>query len=281
MRKLALSLTFLVFLFLSAASYATSTIGSASISALAVTGLGNGNVTPISINVTQGSGGVSILGPTTITNDTIQSAKQAASDASAYLGLKESNYNFTYFINYSSISGPSGGLALSLLAVSALTHTPLLTDFAVTGTIGTDGTVGEIGGIDEKASAAKAAGKSFVIVPMAANGTFENQLYYIVQQSLGLPLVQASSLAQALPYAYGTASPKPMSYNVLANYHLSQVQNFTPSCAGCNLSEFANLAYSTVNLTRKEANLIRGNYTTLKGQYLAMSNNYSTVISKG
>jgi len=75
-----------------------------------------------------------------------------------------SDYNFSYIIEDKnvSVSGPSGGLAFTLDAISALSHEPLLHDFTLTGTISPDGSVGEIGGVYDKVAAAKTHNLKFV-----------------------------------------------------------------------------------------------------------------------
>lgn len=264
---------------LTSLSYASS--GSAYVYASAVTGLGSGNLTIISVNITSGNGNVMILGPTSVSNDTLTSAQQAASDASAYLNLDKNNYNFTYHIDYTSVSGPSGGLALTLIAISALSNQPLLHNFAVTGTVAQGGDVGQIGGIYEKSLAAVQGGKKFMIVPYAGNGTFEKTLYYIVQQKLGITVVMAANVSQALPYALGTKVPIPLTYNITQNYPLLQIPPLNISCEACNTSQFAQLTSSTLNVTRMQVGKISGNYSVLKNSLINSLDNFAGIAQKG
>lgn len=278
------------FVMLVSLSYAFS--GSAYIYASAVTGLGHGNLTLVSLNVTSGNGNVSIIGPTSVGNDTVASAREAVLDATSYLGLKQSNYNFTYNIDYSSVSGPSGGLALTLLAVSALTNQKLNHNFAVTGTIGSNGEVGQIGGIYEKSLGAIENGKSFMLVPYAANGTFENTLYYIVQQRLGIPVVKVSNLSEAIPYAFGHKTPEPFAYNISQNYNISSIPELNISCSSCNLSGldscsscglsgFEMLTSATINLTSLQVSKITGNYSALKNSLQNSLDTFGQITQKG
>ncbi|MDE1804979.1 MAG: hypothetical protein KGH59_04330 [Candidatus Micrarchaeota archaeon] len=273
----------LAFAVLCTLAYA-SQVGQASISAVAVEQLGTGGITTITLNVTNGNGSVSVVGPSSVGNDTLQSAYTAVAYATSYLGLSQNMYNFTYTImdSNSSVSGPSGGLALTILAISALTHKPLAHNFGVTGTIAPNGYVGQIGGIVEKATAVSDAGKSFIIVPYAANGTFESQLYYITQQNLGMPFVEVSNATQALPYAYGTVSPTSMTYvPQRQNYYVSELPNLNITCNGCDIGAFQNLTNSTLALTTREVNSISGKFTEIKPSFMASLANFSLIASKG
>jgi hypothetical protein len=64
-----------------------------------------------------------------------------------------------------SVDGPSAGALMTLLVISAIEKKPLREDVTLTGTIDQNGSVGAIGGIPEKAQAAKAAGKSLLLLP--------------------------------------------------------------------------------------------------------------------
>ena len=147
-------------------------------------GENQGLVTLAQLNLTRGNGGVRFVGNGTVNQSTLVSAQVAAEYAAAYTGLNEQNYNFNYtlFTNGSSASGPSGGLAFALLAVSALQRRQLASNFAVTGTIAPDGTVGLIGGAYDKILAAAAGGASYVLVPSAPDSSSEALLYYLSQQ---------------------------------------------------------------------------------------------------
>lgn len=274
-----LALIISVLVFLTSISFAST--GSAYIYASAVSSLGVGNLTVIHLNVTAGNGNVMIVGPQSVANDTFNSAVSAVNEATAYLNQNKNNYNFKYTINYSSVSGPSGGLAMTLLAISVLSNTPLMHNFAVTGTISSSGSVGEIGGVYEKSKVAFQAGKQFMIVPFAGNGTFENSLYYIVQQKLGIPVIKVSNVSQALPYAFGLVAPRRFAYNITQNYHTSQIPQLNISCTECNTSNFAILANATVNLTRNQISQIHGNYSLLKQSLRNSLSNFTQIINKG
>ncbi|MDE1825830.1 MAG: hypothetical protein KGH61_04735 [Candidatus Micrarchaeota archaeon] len=262
---------------------AYATAGHAYVSAAAVTGLGTGDLTTFVLNTTQGDGNITISGPSSVDPDTLSSAYEAVGYATKYLNLSERNYNFSYtiFDNSSSVSGPSGGLAFTLLAVSALSGTKLMHNFGVTGTIDGAGNVGQIGGIYEKSSAAKFGGKQFMIVPLASSGSFEQMLYYIAQQRLGIQLVMASNLTQALGYADGSTPFSFLSYNTTFNYHVGKLQELNITCSNCDMADFKNLTNATFSFTRQETGKIPGNFGGAKQGMLGMMGNYSSIAAKG
>ena len=67
------------------------------------------------------------------------------------------------------VGGPSAGLAFSLALIAKLSNPEIIAgrNIAVTGTISESGRVGSIGGIDQKLIAAKSAGATIVLMPMA------------------------------------------------------------------------------------------------------------------
>jgi predicted S18 family serine protease len=63
------------------------------------------------------------------------------------------------------IDGPSAGALMTSLVIAALTDQTPRQDITLTGTIDPHGNVGAIGGVVEKAQAAKAAGKTEILLP--------------------------------------------------------------------------------------------------------------------
>ena len=65
----------------------------------------------------------------------------------------------------SSVDGPSAGALMTLVTIAALKNQPVNQNITLTGTIDKDGHVGAIGGVIEKATAAKASGKTTLLLP--------------------------------------------------------------------------------------------------------------------
>ena len=232
----------------------------------AVTSATSGQLTSIQLNVTSGNGSIKILGPASVANDTVQSADTAVAYATQYLGINESAYNFTYYIhdNHSSVSGPSAGLSFTILAISGLEQKPIINSIAATGTISSNGTAGLIGGIFDKAAAARAAGKSVLLVPYAPNSSIEKMFYYAAQQNLGIKLVEVTNASEALRYAFGYKAAQPMAYSYNQTYNLSSVSQANQTCNACNISDFYPLENMTMNMTAAEINSIGRNFSALK-----------------
>ncbi len=259
-------------------------IGTAYIYAPAVLiSVNRGTLTTISLNVTAGNGKIAITGPSSVGTSTIQSAQTAVAYATSFLGINESKYNFIFTINDSnvSVSGPSAGLALTVLTISALSHKPLLHDFTLTGTIEPNGSVGLIGGVYDKASIAAEKGMKFIMVPYAVNGSFEDLLYYISQSDLGIPVVEAANASQALNYAFGYASPSYMGYTAYTQYNISGLPKVNATCNNCYLNAFYNLTAYTINETRSITSKLSPSFYSSKSSILASLDQDQAIANKG
>jgi len=279
-----IGLTFaLVALLLLSTPYA-SFVGGAYIYAPAVLTQSNkGILSLFYLNVTTGDGVVKISGPSYVDGSTLSSAQIGVAYACKYLGLNMSDYNFSYIIEDKnvSVSGPSGGLAFTLDAISALSHKPLLHNFTLTGTISPDGSVGEVGGIYDKVAAAKMHNLKFMLVPYVENGSFENLLYYVAQQTFGIPLVEVKNASQAFAYATGLRAPYPLTYNTYANYYVDKIPYANLSCLYCNLSGFQNLTSFTFGFVNRSIDSIPNNYSLIKSELTNAMQEYSAISEKG
>ena len=241
-----------------------------------------GVLTTVSVNVTSGNGNVAIHGPQIVNDSTLQSAITAARYASSFVGVNESKYNFIYTIyNASNVSGPSGGLAMTMLAITALQQRQLPGNFTATGTINSAGTVGEIGGVYDKAQAASGSGMHYILVPQVPAGSFEQQLYYLTQQQFNIPLIEVPNATQALEYVYGTAPMHPVSYNVSADYYVGSLPMANMTCVACNVSLFGQLANFTFNSTNGIVNSMGPEFSALKSQMLSQEGQYAAIAQKG
>ncbi len=240
-----------------------------------------GTLTVIQLNLTAGNGSVRITGPNVVGNSTLLSAKTAVQAAGTYLGVNTSRYDFTYFIENSiNVSGPSGGLALTLLAVYAFKHEQLYNNFTVTGTISGSGAVGAIGGIYDKAGAAKQNGMEYLLVPTVQNGSTEDLLYYIAQQSFNLPVIEVSNLSQALSNASNSnATITRLGLNISQNYNLTS--GSAPLMCPCNISYFSQLVNYTFGFVENETSSIPANFSSAASQLLGNIAQDRNIAAKG
>jgi len=104
-------------------------------------------------------------------------------------------------LDTSAVSGPSGGLAMSLAIIDALTPGDLTggKQVAVTGTIDPDGNVGEIGGLPQKAVVARRAHAQIFLVPACTDDGCRQDLA-TARKRVGknVELRPVATLAQAL-----------------------------------------------------------------------------------
>ena len=251
--KIMLIMAILPTLFLSV-SYA-GFVGNATIHAPAVIlQTNNGTLTLIRLYVTTGNGTVNITGPVSVGQSTLNSSQAAAMVASSYLGLNYKNYNFHYSIldNGANVSGPSAGTAMTLLALSALSHKPLLNNFTVTGVINYNGTIGQIGGVYDKIETAKAHDMHFMMVPFAGNSSLETEIYYLASRYFGIRVIPIRNVSTAFAYATGAMPVQSLnvSFNVSDGYNIYQLPDAKLSCSNaCNQSVLEALAHFTLNFT--------------------------------
>jgi len=249
-------------------------------------GVDRGVLTNITLNVTPGNGTI-LVNPAssgTVGSDTRASAVTAVGYATSFLNIDENSYNYRFQIgdNNSNVSGPSAGLALTLLTISGLEHTHLNSNFTLTGTISANGTVGPIGGVFDKLQAAKTINARFMLVPYVSNQSQDYLIYYLSQQTYGIPVIEVKNVSQAIPYAFGNAQPVPLQYNISTNYHIGQLQNASAVCPSCNGTLFSPLANFTFNLTSGEISQLNStHFAAIKSQFANDLSQYRQLASKG
>ena len=94
--------------------------------------------------------------------------------------------------------GPSAGITMATAMLSAITHTPVKADVAMTGEITLRGRVLPIGGLKEKLLAAKAAGIEKVLIPAENQPDIEEMNQEITQ---GLQIAAVSTMEEVLAHA--------------------------------------------------------------------------------
>lgn len=239
-------------------------VGTATIKAPAVILTNNtGSITIINVTVTSpGIGNIVVLGPRSVGLNTQQSAQTAAQYAAAYLNISLSNYNFTYYIASpgGNVSGPSAGAAMTLLAISAISHRPLRNDFTITGTIGSDGSIGPIGGVYDKVGAATQNSLKLVLVPRVPTGSIQNLLYVAAQANYGIPVVQVSNISNAAYFAFNgkiSGGNNMTSFPFYTNYRINNIPPSNMTCSNqCNTAVFNALVNATLNFTNSQISIL-------------------------
>ena len=94
------------------------------------------------------------------------------------------------------IDGPSAGLAIVSVLISAITNQPLRQDVAVTGEVSIRGKLKAIGGVFEKAYGAKQAGVTTLIIP-------KENAKDIPAEHLGLSVKPLERVEEALTILFG------------------------------------------------------------------------------
>ena len=125
--------------------------------------------------------------------------------------------------------GPSAGITMATALLSALTHTPVRADLAMTGEITLHGKVLPIGGLPEKAMAAYKAGLKTVIIPKRNEPDLED-----VDETVrnGLEFVTAENLETVLKTAL-VSVPEPIQPETpIAEQPDEQPAVFSPKAAG-------------------------------------------------
>lgn len=119
------------------------------------------------IKTVAGDGSILIKTSPFIETD-IQYSANVALDVARERTNTRTPYNdfiISYNIPASSISGPSGGAALTTAAIALLSNKSIKKEIAITGAIRPDGKIGSVGGIMLKTEAAAKAGFKKIIIP--------------------------------------------------------------------------------------------------------------------
>lgn len=132
----------------------------------------------------------------------------AAAVGTLLAGADQSAVDLRYDIT-GAIDGPSGGAALTVGTMAAITGAPVKPKVAMTGTISPDGTVGTVAQVPAKVRAAKKAGYELVLVPWGNRTEFDPQSGKDVSlpalgRSLGIEVRVVRSVAEAYAAFTGT-----------------------------------------------------------------------------
>lgn len=184
---------------------------------------GNGVATILDVQVVRGERRALVnIDKLFFWTDTQNSIRKSRTVAENITGFDLSFYDIIYTItaNASVIEGPSAGGALTVATIAALERKSVNLSVMMTGTMEHDGYIGPVGEITAKANAAREIGAELFIVPVGqsietvydSREVCENigwtKICRIertprqvnVQEEAGIPVIEASSIRDVLPY---------------------------------------------------------------------------------
>lgn len=129
----------------------------------------NGSMTDVAVEIRPGQGRV--LVQTTplmgiVFQDAANTAVAVARDRTgANLSASDVIFSITAEHEVTAVDGPSAGALMTLITIAAIEDRAVDPSVTLTGTVDESGHVGAIGGVVEKAKAAKAGGKTTLILP--------------------------------------------------------------------------------------------------------------------
>lgn len=168
----------------------------------------------------------------------------AAAVATLLTGADQSAVDLRYGIT-GPIDGPSGGAALTVGTMAAITGDPVKPKVAMTGTISPDGTVGTVSQVPAKVRAAKKAGYELVLVPWGSRREFDPQSRREVSlpalgRSLGIEVRVVRSVAEAYrAFTGSTVVPPPEATPLITPQALQVAQRTTRRSVAALNREFA------------------------------------------
>lgn len=168
----------------------------------------------------------------------------AAAVATLLTGADQSAVDLRYGIT-GAIDGPSGGAALTVGTMAAITGDPVKPKVVMTGTISPDGTVGTVSQVPAKVRAAKKAGYELVLVPWGSRREFDPQSGRDVSlpalgKSLGIEVRVVRSVGEAYrAFTGSTIVPPPKAKPVITPRALEVAQRTTRRSVAALSREFA------------------------------------------
>jgi len=209
-----------------------------------------GVLTELSVSVVPGTGKISVDISPLISVDTQESIRTAAQVAANLANKSLSSYDLHVSINAdaSSVDGPSGGAALTLLAYAELTNQRVRRDATVSAAVATDGTLSGVGGVREKMDAALADGIDLMVLSKGQSvGDDFDYVVYAIQRSNGsFQVVEAADAQEAARYLFTPTGSKIEGAPTQGIPPLS-VEKITPSLASAPLKTLASEEISILN----------------------------------
>lgn len=169
--KLLLELAILILLFAAVFTYSARFSKTHSVNVLAVSEISEeeirGTTAKVFLELKPGRGRVFVDSSPLTKPDLQMSIRYSKELACEFLSADCAQYDFLYTIDSGSflIGGPSAGMALTLLTISALENTEIQEGIAITGTINSGYLSGPVAGIREKIEAASKTGIHTILIP--------------------------------------------------------------------------------------------------------------------
>jgi len=171
-----------------------------------------GVLTELSVSAVPGSGRISVDISPLISLDTQESIKTAAQVAAEMANKTLSSYDLHVTINAdaSSVDGPSGGAAMTLLAYAELTHQRVRRDATVSAAVANDGTLSSVGGVKEKMDAALLDGITLMILAkgQSVGDDFDYPVYASQRSNGSLQVIEAGDAYEAAEYLFTSAGSR-------------------------------------------------------------------------
>ncbi|MEW5955119.1 MAG: S16 family serine protease [Candidatus Micrarchaeota archaeon] len=209
-----------------------------------------GLLTEISVSAVRGTGKISVDISPLISLDTQESIKAAAQVAARLANKSLSDYDLHVSINAdaSSVDGPSGGAAITMLAYAELSRQRLRPDATISAAVAPDGRLSNVGGIKEKLDAALEDGITLLVVAKGQSvGDDFDYVVYADQASNGsLQVVEAAEAEEAAAYL-ATAPGSRIAGAPSQGIPPLSVQSVSPSEASAPLRKLAEDEITVLN----------------------------------
>lgn len=141
--------------------------GTASIKLAAVTSEGEGSLSDLEVDISEGKGRILITTEPLIGVNTQNSERIAVAVAEQLTktNLSDRDVIFTIYSDANIVDGPSAGAAMAVAAISAITNKSIRKDVLITGTIDEEGIIGPVGMVSRKAKAVADYGAKLFLIP--------------------------------------------------------------------------------------------------------------------
>lgn len=221
----------------------------------AVSDNGEGIPAKLIVDVTPGSGKISLTLNAIVGEDTQKSIKNAIMAAVEEAGKDFYSYNYSITIQSGAkyVGGPSAGLPIALAVYAALEGKDVPDWISGTGTIDEEGDIGPVGGIFEKAKAAHEVGVKLFLIPQGERyvevpsteeiepgvvvpSTKKIDIVKYAKEKWGMDIYEVSTFHQAVLIAFKGYRPEE---NTEGNVPLEEMPeiNFVPPSVPTKYSE--------------------------------------------